>query len=241
MSHSFDRDLITNHPCTEADRGPYAEEMQTAAREVRAEIRSAGSDAQRPSQKLAIVVVSRARMAQTAFVKPAVRDRVIECEAGIVHRPGSACSRGLRELAAAITARKAESRAARTGSRAVQGFDPEFVTFPWGTFRDSGLDVARIIQLLAAGALRRAVCFAPFATAPPRDPRSIWILRPLSSVLLSRLIAITASSASAISTNPKPRQTPALSLTASAPRTCPARANRVTRSILVTDSARLPT
>ena len=43
------------------------------------------------------------------------------------------------------------------------------------------------------------------------------------------------------STKPKPRQTPALSLTARAPRTCPARPKKATRSTLVTDPARLPT
>lgn len=133
------------------------------------------SDAQRPSQKLSIVVVSRARMAQTAFIEPAVGDRVIEGQASIVDRPGSSGRRCLGELASAVPARKAEAGTARTRGRTVQRFDAELVTFPRWAFGDSGLCFARVIQLLAVGALRRAECFAPFAIAPPRDPRSIWI------------------------------------------------------------------
>jgi hypothetical protein len=106
---------------------------------VRAQIRLAGSNAQRPSQKLAIVVVSCARMAQAAFIEPPVGYCIVKGETGVVDRPGPAGRRGLRELAAAVAARETEACAARTGSRTVQGFDPEFVTFPRWTFRDSCL------------------------------------------------------------------------------------------------------
>src|SRR5579863_1973579 len=115
---------------------------QMTASRVRRKIRSAGSDAQRPSQKFSIVVVSRARMAQTTLVEPAIGDRVIERQAGVVHRPGPPRCRRLCELATAVAARKTEPGTAGTRSRAIESLDLELVAFPRRTFRDPGLRLA---------------------------------------------------------------------------------------------------
>ena len=138
-------------------------------------IRAAHSGAQHPPQKFPIVVVSGARMTQAAFVQPLVGDSVFERQAGVIDRPGSPRCRGLRELASAIAARKSQTRATRPGSRAIERLDSELVALPRRLVVDSRVGVDCVAQLVTAGALRRAECFAPYATAPPSDPRSIWI------------------------------------------------------------------
>ena len=138
-------------------------------------IRAAHSGAQHPPQKFPIVVIGGAGMAQAAFIQPAVGHCVVERQAGVVDRPGAPRRRRLRELAAAVAARKSEPRTVGAGRRTIEGFDSEFVTFPGRFLCDSGLFFDWIAQLVTVGALRRAECFAPFATAPPSDPRSIWI------------------------------------------------------------------
>src|SRR5208282_6108180 len=71
---------------------------------------------------------------------------------------------------------------------------------------------------------------------------SITMRCPSSSVWLSKLVATATSDNPAISTNPNPRQRPdALSLTASALITPPAREKCACRALLVTETARLPT
>lgn len=97
----------------------------------RKEIRAAHSGAQRPSQKFTIVVVGRARMAQTVLIQPAIGYGVIERQPGVVDGPGSPRRRRLRELTSAITTRKSQSRAARAGGPAIERFDPKLVTLPW--------------------------------------------------------------------------------------------------------------
>jgi len=138
-------------------------------------IRAAHSGAQHPPQKFPIVVIGGAGMAQTILIQPAVGHGIVERQASVVDRPGAARRRRLSELAAAVATRKSEPRAISARSCTIERFDSELVTFPRRFLCDSGLFFDWIAQLVNVGAVRRAECFAPFATAPPSDPRSIWI------------------------------------------------------------------